>query len=859
MSNSLFLQTLYGQNTPPGLLTLWEKATKQSVHVDPADTAKAEAIAAQWVTESKDVYFGVALRQPGLASHQRGKVEACGALPGLFLDIDIEDGTGAHAAKNLPTADQAAEIVARYPEPSAIVNSGHGLHVYWLFDSVQPIDDANRAMLSAQSEAFQRKAIDYAKSKGWHVDATGNLDRILRLPGTINTKSGLNAPVDALMIDGPRYASPEALLEVTGVTVDAVTPTQPHDTVEGDHSPRLEEAAKQTDAAIREALGKLKNPESRELMGLVLSGQSFAPAGMRDQTLQRIASIVAYLAPDRDARELAEVLLSSSLATFEPDDQGKYTQADRVTWAAEKIARAQEDARRDRVAREGRDFGLLRVLLGKAREALALAQATGIGVADAQERVDSLEADLAEATPTPEKLNENYAWVESVARVVDFSQYATHVMYSRPYDFQITYDIHDVAVTVPPKKANKEPTTKYVPLGKYWLNWKLRTSYKYIGLYPPPQVAPPDSYNLWTGYGVDPKPGNWNLIRDFIREVSADSNPVIDEYIVKWIAWMIQNPGDRAGAVLILRGLKGTGKGTLGYVLSKIMGKHSMHLSDIDKLCGKFNAHLERVVFVFADEAYWPGYVSFEGNFKRLITEPTLSIERKGIDIHSAVNCLHVLMAANTDWIVPATSDERRYVVSDVSGKYRNNKAYFGALYNQIDNGGTEAMLYDLLHMDLQGWHPREVVDSAALTDQKNMSLKPAEKWLKGLLNEGYLPGYGVPVGVTPSHELKEHASAAHTKLHKEGFAELVVPLLKKLGCTPWRSKKNRGWKWPDLATARATWESLFWKTEWDNCDSWTQESPSPEGKGLLGGRSGDGVTVSGGGVSPMNPTVSAS
>ena len=54
-----------------------------------------------------------------------------------------------------------------------------------------------------------------------------------------------------------------------------------------------------------------------------------------------------------------------------------------------------------------------------------------------------------------------------------------------------------------------------------------------------------------------------------------------------------------------------------------------------------------------------------------MITEPTLAIERKGQDTETVPNMLHILMASNNQWIVPAGLDERRFAGGTVYIKYR--------------------------------------------------------------------------------------------------------------------------------------------------------------------------------------------
>jgi hypothetical protein len=98
-----------------------------------------------------------------------------------------------------------------------------------------------------------------------------------------------------------------------------------------------------------------------------------------------------------------------------------------------------------------------------------------------------------------------------------------------------------------------------------------------------------------------------------------------------------------------------------------LFGQHFLHLSDARHLTGNFNAHLRDSCLVFADEAFYAGDKQHEGQLKRLVTEPTLMIEAKYANAVSVRNCLHLIVASNDDWVVPAGTDERRFFVLDVS------------------------------------------------------------------------------------------------------------------------------------------------------------------------------------------------
>ncbi len=145
---------------------------------------------------------------------------------------------------------------------------------------------------------------------------------------------------------------------------------------------------------------------------------------------------------------------------------------------------------------------------------------------------------------------------------------------------------------------------------------------------------------------------------------------------------------------------------------------------------------------LFADEAIiWDGDRKAEAKIKTFLTEPTLTIEGKGKDAVSWPHMLHVVISSNSEWIVPAGPYERRYAVFDVSDRHRQEREYFKSLYAEIENAGLQAMLYDLLAIDLGDWHPRDDrPDTAALEDQRARSLDPLHAVVLDMLREGNLP-----------------------------------------------------------------------------------------------------------------------
>jgi hypothetical protein len=420
-----------------------------------------------------------------------------------------------------------------------------------------------------------------------------------------------------------------------------------------------------------------------------------------------------------------------------------------------------------------------------------------------------------------ERMNDEYAVVQhgGKVRVLRFDlQNGRKIPTFLTFDDVCNYHKNEIMWT------NDRPTS----LGKWWTTHPKRRTYPGLTFRPNGGEVVDGRLNLWRGWGVQPAQGDWSLMRRHLEEVVAANDRDAAEYILNWLAWAVQFPTERAQVAVVIKGGRGTGKGTLGNAMCRLFGQHALQISSIEHLTGRFNAHLRDACFLFADEAYWPGDKKAEGTLKRIITEPTLFIEAKGLDGVTAPNMLHVLMASNSDWVVPAGEHERRFAVFQVSEVKRQDKDWFVSIYGQLDNGGYGAMLHDLLLLDLGDWHPRRIPMTEALRDQQVRSLEPLDAWIVELFDSGVLPPGADGPNRAPSHSKADFEG----RDPRNGLFDLArqrVPALRHLddqvlaahlrrfGCTSWRSRDQRGWEFPPLAECRAKWEQKYPGWRWNH------------------------------------------
>ena len=285
--------------------------------------------------------------------------------------------------------------------------------------------------------------------------------------------------------------------------------------------------------------------------------------------------------------------------------------------------------------------------------------------------------------------------------------------------------------------TTKEGSDVVVPLGKYWLEHPMRRQYDTMRFMP--LMDKPGVYNLWRGFAYEAIPGECGLYIQHIRENLCQGNEAHFNYLICWMARVVQEPATAGEVAVVLRGGKGTGKGWFARTFGKLFGRHFMHIANAKHLVGNFNAHLQDCVCLYADEAFFAGDKSHESVLKMLITEDVLPIEKKGYDVESAPNFVHLIMASNDPHVIRATGDERRYMVLDMGEGKKQNSEFFGAINNEMENGGYEALLYFLQSVDLSGFNVRNVPQTEALQEQKLLSMSYDEEWWYRKLCDGRL------------------------------------------------------------------------------------------------------------------------
>lgn len=314
---------------------------------------------------------------------------------------------------------------------------------------------------------------------------------------------------------------------------------------------------------------------------------------------------------------------------------------------------------------------------------------------------------------------------------------------------------------------NGNPTMK--PRGGWWLDHPQRREFASV-VFEPEHGTPDNVFNMWRGFAVDAAAGDASPFLDFVRDIICAADADHFDYVLKWIARAVQLPGRPGETAIVLRGGQGVGKSFFAKHFGKLFGQHFVHLGSSAHLTSNFNSHLRDCVLLFADEAFVANEKKHESIYKTLVTEESLPIEAKGVDVEFYRNCTHMILASNDRFPVPVPKDDRRSFVLDVADTKQRKSKYFGELAAWLNDGGYGILLSHLLTLDLTDFNHRNFPETSARADAKIGKLNDSELYVLGMLREAVSHAVGYEHGEVWAHSLTL-AKEARTNMTEMGLA----------------------------------------------------------------------------------------
>lgn len=330
---------------------------------------------------------------------------------------------------------------------------------------------------------------------------------------------------------------------------------------------------------------------------------------------------------------------------------------------------------------------------------------------------------------------------------------------------------------------NGAVTRRKIQAGGAWLSWPLRTEVGHLAYAPgrQPLSVVDHTFNLWRGWGVEPRKGDVRLFLRLIEHLFAGAEPAASQWFLRWAAWPLIHPGDKLFTSAVIWGLKqGTGKTLIGETLGRIYGANYTAITQED-LAGAFNTWARGRQLVMGDDVTSSDKRRDLDRLKKFITQTKIWINEKYQPAYEIADCINYLWTSNHADAFFLEGEDRRFFIHEVTTAPMPD-AFYVEYDNWLKAGGAAAVFDHLLNLGMGDFSPSaRAPDTAAKANMIRLARSDVDGWISDVLADpdAWLRMGEVKLGqdLVSLAELRMcyEAHAGRTDLTQIGFARRLA------------------------------------------------------------------------------------
>lgn len=252
---------------------------------------------------------------------------------------------------------------------------------------------------------------------------------------------------------------------------------------------------------------------------------------------------------------------------------------------------------------------------------------------------------------------------------------------------------------------------KKAPVAMSWLKWPLRRQAASMTYRPGAErILLPDDpkrsqYNLWPGWGCEPKKGDVKPFHDLLDHLFTGADPEDRQWFLRWCAYPLQYPGTKLFTAVVVHGIKhGTGKSLVGYTLARIYGSNFTEINQMSLHAG-FNGWAEARQLVMGDDVTGSNKRQDNDVLKKLITQRELRVNTKFMPEYVVPDVVNYYFTSNHPDAFFLENDDRRFFIHEVLVGALPEEFYMDyGLW--LETTGGPALFHYLLNLDLGDFNP---------------------------------------------------------------------------------------------------------------------------------------------------------
>lgn len=259
------------------------------------------------------------------------------------------------------------------------------------------------------------------------------------------------------------------------------------------------------------------------------------------------------------------------------------------------------------------------------------------------------------------------------------------------------------------------------------------------------------TYNMFNGYSKDIKTNIDNVNSDTMLKPFKDIllNLVGNDqdnynYMINYLAHLIQKPEENIPISILIKGNEGTGKNTILNAIRNIIGK--CHYISSSKPTDFFGEHAEgffRKLLVNLNEAEGKSTFDYDSMIKEYISEEYLTVNPKNVRPLTFKNYVRLIITSNKSNPIKLDikTGARRWVIFESTDKYIDKKIYGSNFWSQVIKRFSSkefiACLYKYLNeINISTWKFHEKPITKAFKDMAFRNIPDHIKFVEQYINK---------------------------------------------------------------------------------------------------------------------------
>ena len=295
-------------------------------------------------------------------------------------------------------------------------------------------------------------------------------------------------------------------------------------------------------------------------------------------------------------------------------------------------------------------------------------------------------------------------------------------------------DIISINSNLPKYPDDEGRPTKFIQL---WLEDPDRRTCEKMAFCPysrnPPKI-PDNQFNTFIEF-----PEGTGVETDFISEYLlpltlelCEGSSLLQQYLLNWIAHLIQYPEELPEVMIVLKGKEGNGKDTLGQIITRMIGSKYTHYTDKQgEVLGKFNSSAKEKLLITLNEGTDIDAMTYVEPMKHFFCARQISIKGECDKPYMANNYARGIMNSNNVRPIQVTDTNRRFFVVRTRDTYLGNKKWFGGLYEELEREGVSQTIFNWFYnRDISEFKVRDFPKGSLEQLLKESTVKPISRFI---------------------------------------------------------------------------------------------------------------------------------